>query len=71
MCVPERERERETKALLNLTLLHLLHGTDIGDVETHMAGKLDDIRQWYKVYKVAEGKPENAYAYDGKALNRV
>ncbi len=36
-----------------------------------MAGKLDDIKQWYKVYKVAEGKPENAYAYDGKALNRV
>lgn len=36
-----------------------------------MPGKLDEIREWYRVYKVAEGKKENTYAFDGECLPRV
>ncbi|KAL7719961.1 inorganic diphosphatase [Entamoeba marina] len=37
-----------------------------GDIEK----TVDDIREWYRVYKVAEGKGINRYAYEGKAFNR-
>ena len=35
-----------------------------------MPGKIDEIRTWYKVYKLAEGKQENSYALDGKAVDK-
>ena len=31
---------------------------------------VDEIREWYRVYKVAEGKKLNKYAYDGKAFDQ-
>ena len=31
--------------------------------------EVDRIREWYRVYKVAEGKGLNKYAYNGKAFN--
>lgn len=49
----------------------LTRNTDIRDVELQMPGKLDEIREWYRVYKVAEGKKENTYAFDGECLPRV
>lgn len=36
-----------------------------------MQGKLNEIREWYRIYKVAEGKKENTYAFDGEYLERV
>eukprot|EP00124_Ichthyophonus_hoferi_P002774 Ihof_evm1s205 gene=Ihof_evmTU1s205 len=43
---------------------------DIEDVETKMPGVLDEIRTWYRVYKIAEGKSENTYAFNGQAKNK-
>jgi len=43
---------------------------DIGDVESHLPGVVDKIREWYRIYKVAEGKQENSYSFDGKALDK-
>lgn len=44
---------------------------DISEVDKHMPGKLAAVQEWYRVYKVAEGKPKNTYAFDDKPLGRV
>ena len=31
--------------------------------------KVDKLRNWFKMYKTAEGKPENVYALDGKVVD--
>lgn len=43
---------------------------DIEDVEKHLPGVLDDIRHWWRVYKVAEGKPENRFGFGERFLNQ-
>jgi len=43
---------------------------DIGDVEAHYPGIVDEVREWFRVYKTAEGKGLNEYAFDGKALDK-
>lgn len=35
-----------------------------------MPGFLDATREWFKVYKVADGKPLNEFAFDGEFQNR-
>ena len=40
---------------------------DIADVERVMPGKIDAVREWFKMYKTAEGKGENEYGYGGEA----
>ncbi|EKE36945.1 hypothetical protein ENUP19_0088G0020 [Entamoeba nuttalli] len=40
--------------------------TSANDIEK----TVDEIREWYRVYKVAEGKKLNKYAYGGKAFNQ-
>lgn len=40
---------------------------DIEDVERLMPGKVEEVREWFKMYKTAEGKGENEYAYGGEA----
>lgn len=42
---------------------------DIDDLETLMPGKVDSIREWFRMYKTAEGKGENSYAYNGECKN--
>lgn len=43
---------------------------DIADVERLMPGKVDEVRQWFRLYKTAEGKGENEYGYDGEAKDK-
>ncbi|KAI9334849.1 inorganic pyrophosphatase [Pilaira anomala] len=43
---------------------------DVKDVETFYPGLLDATRQWFKVYKVPDGKPENAFAFDGECKDK-
>lgn len=43
---------------------------DISQLEFQRPGLVDDIRYWYRVYKVAEGKKENRYKFGGRALGR-
>merc|ERR1712059_163207 len=35
------------------------------DVEAAMPGFLDNTRDWFRVYKMPDGKPENKFAFDG------
>ena len=43
---------------------------DITDVDTLLPGYLDDTRNWFRVYKRADGKPFNSFAFDGAFKNR-
>jgi len=50
----------------NNPLADLLH--DITDVEKHLPGVISAIREWFRSYKTTDGKPENKFAFDEKAL---
>jgi len=45
--------------------------SDIGDVERVMPGFLKATVEWFKLYKVPDGKPENNFAFGGEAKNRT
>jgi hypothetical protein len=42
--------------------------SDIGDVPREL---VHAVREWYRVYKVAEGKAPNRYALNGEAVGKV
>ena len=43
---------------------------DIGDIEKHCPGLLKATLEWFKIYKIPDGKPENKFAFNGEAKNR-
>jgi len=43
---------------------------DIEDVETHLPGLLAATVEWFKIYKMPDGKPANEFAFDAKPKNR-
>ncbi|KAG2186967.1 hypothetical protein INT44_003195, partial [Umbelopsis vinacea] len=44
--------------------------SDIGDVQKHLPGLLEATHQWFRIYKIPDGKPENQFAFGGKAQGR-
>jgi len=36
-------------------------------VEDALAAGIDDTVDWFKIYKVPDGKPKNKFAFDGQA----
>jgi inorganic pyrophosphatase len=43
---------------------------DIDDVETHMPGLLSATVEWFRFYKVPDGKPVNQVAFGGQFKDR-
>ncbi|XP_077531600.1 uncharacterized protein LOC144143755 isoform X3 [Haemaphysalis longicornis] len=43
---------------------------DVGDIEKHMPGLLKATNEWFRIYKIPDGKPENQFAFNGEAKNR-
>ena len=43
---------------------------DIQDVELHMPGVLHTIREWFRLYKVPDGKPENVFGLGEAFMNK-
>ena len=43
---------------------------DIDDVNKHMPGLLPSTRDWFRFYKVPDGKPENKVAFGGEFKDR-
>merc|ERR1711939_283410 len=39
---------------------------DIKDVERHLPGLLRATNEWFRIYKIPDGKPENQFAFSGK-----
>lgn len=42
---------------------------DVTDVEKHFPGLLKASVEWFKIYKIPDGKPENQFAFNGEAKN--
>lgn len=43
---------------------------DIDDVDKYMPGYLAATNEWFRIYKIPAGKPENTFAYNGEAKGR-
>jgi inorganic pyrophosphatase len=43
---------------------------DIEDVEEQLPGMLDAIREWYRTYKIPDGKPPNVFGLDEKFMDK-
>ncbi|XP_033743382.1 inorganic pyrophosphatase-like [Pecten maximus] len=43
---------------------------DVEDIEKEMPGFLKATVEWFKIYKVPDGKPENKFAFDSEAKNK-
>lgn len=44
--------------------------SDVADIETHFPGLLKATVEWFKIYKIPDGKPENQFAFGGEAKPR-
>ncbi|KAI9183801.1 Inorganic pyrophosphatase [Blastocladiella emersonii ATCC 22665] len=44
---------------------------DIEDVERHLPGLLRATNEWFRIYKIPDGKPENVFAFSGEAKNKA
>ena len=43
---------------------------NIQDVEEQLPGMLDAIREWYRTYKIPDGKPPNVFGLDEKFMDK-
>ncbi|KAF0561212.1 inorganic diphosphatase [Gigaspora margarita] len=43
---------------------------DIEDVENHLPGLIRATNEWFRIYKIPDGKPENSFAFSGEAKNK-
>ena len=43
---------------------------DLNDLNSEMPGILDATRDWFRIYKVPDGKPTNKFANDGQFFDR-
>ncbi|KAG0175604.1 Inorganic pyrophosphatase [Apophysomyces sp. BC1034] len=43
---------------------------DIEDVEKHLPGLIRATNEWFRIYKIPDGKPENSFAFSGEAKNK-
>ncbi|CEL07354.1 Putative Inorganic diphosphatase [Aspergillus calidoustus] len=65
------EEETDWKVIVidvNDPLAAKLH--DIEDVERHLPGLLRATNEWFRIYKIPDGKPENQFAFSGEAKNK-
>ena len=40
------------------------------DYEKAFPGRVDGIREWFRIYKTLDGKPENKFTEDGRVYTR-
>lgn len=43
---------------------------DVDDIDKVMPGQLAATNEWFRIYKIPAGKPENTFAFNGEAKNR-
>lgn len=44
---------------------------DIGDVEKHLPGTLNAIREWFRTYKIPDGKPPNVFGLNERFMDKA
>ncbi|KMP06000.1 inorganic pyrophosphatase [Coccidioides immitis H538.4] len=65
------EEETDWKVIVidvNDPLANKLH--DIEDVERHLPGLMRATNEWFRIYKIPDGKPENQFAFSGECKNK-
>ncbi|KAI6011758.1 nucleosome remodeling factor-38kD-like protein, partial [Pisolithus microcarpus] len=43
---------------------------NIEDVEHHLPGLIRAMNEWFRIYKIPDGKGENTFAFSGEAKNK-
>lgn len=51
-------------------LIDWILSLDIEDVEKHLPGLVRATNEWFRIYKIPDGKPENVFAFSGEAKNK-
>lgn len=44
--------------------------TDVNDIDKHFPGLMKATIEWFKIYKIPDGKPENQFAFNGETKSR-
>jgi inorganic pyrophosphatase len=44
---------------------------DLADIEKVKPGYIEMLREWFRDYKIPDGKPPNTFAFDGNGRDRV
>ncbi|CAM9388512.1 unnamed protein product [Heterosigma akashiwo] len=44
---------------------------DIDDVERLLPGVVDNVREWFRTYKIPDGKPPNVFGLEERCMNRA
>ncbi|KAI9479288.1 Inorganic pyrophosphatase [Coemansia sp. RSA 989] len=44
---------------------------DVDDIERYMPGLLHATNEWFRIYKIPDGKPENQFAFGGEAKKKA
>ena len=44
---------------------------DINDVEKYLPGQLDAIREWFRTYKIPDGKPPNVFGLSERFMDKA
>ena len=44
---------------------------DIDDVEKYIPGQLNAIREWFRTYKIPDGKPPNVFGLDERFMDKT
>jgi len=44
---------------------------DVDDIEKNMPGFLNATHEWFRIYKIPTGKPENQFAFNGEAKDKA
>lgn len=53
---------------VNDPLASKLH--DVEDIERHLPGLLRATNEWFRIYKIPDGKDENSFAFSGECKNK-
>ncbi|CCJ30358.1 unnamed protein product [Pneumocystis jirovecii] len=43
---------------------------DVEDIERHLPGLIRATNEWFRIYKIPDGKPENNFAFSGECKNK-
>jgi len=64
----QKTQRRDFSFVLNI--INLINIADISDIEKHCPGLMKATIEWFKIYKIPDGKPENQFAFNGEAKTR-
>ena len=62
--------DNDTYCQLYVISKFIIYFTDVSDIEKHYPGLMKATIEWFKIYKIPDGKLENQFAFNGEAKSR-